>query len=180
MLPKIEVDWRRDVFVKPNEGVEDDCGGLAMGTGSISSESESPSSTRSESGTITLTRRLEGTMVFTEWADSASETGRVALGRPAPGRIVMWLAIVESLFRQSSLVRESLLGALRSGPTWDIGGLSDRVGVCGESCWRMNWTAAEIPGLLMITEARSSAEWSDFACNGGDKEAGGSERGGAD
>lgn len=89
MLAKIEVDWRRDVFVKPNEGVEEDCGGgLAMGIGTISSESESPSSTRSESGTITLTRRLEGTIVLTEWADSASETGRVALGSPAPGRIV--------------------------------------------------------------------------------------------
>lgn len=67
MLPKIDVDCRRGVLVEPNEGVEDDCGrGLALGIGSISSESESFSSTKSESGTITLTRRLEGTMVFTE------------------------------------------------------------------------------------------------------------------
>lgn len=108
VLPK-KVDCRRDGLVKPNEGVEDDCGGgLVVTTASISSESESFSSTKSESGTIMLTRRLEGTMVFTEWADSASETGRVALGRPAPGLIVMRLARVESLFRQSSLVEESL------------------------------------------------------------------------
>ena len=88
VLPK-KVDCRRDGFVKPKEGVEDDCrDGLAAIIASASSESESFSSTRSESGTIMLTRRLEGTMVFTEWADSASETGRVALGSPAPGLIV--------------------------------------------------------------------------------------------
>lgn len=66
MLPK-KVDWRGGGFVKPSEGVEDDCGrGTGVITASVSSESESFSSTRSESGTITLTRRLEGTTVLTE------------------------------------------------------------------------------------------------------------------
>lgn len=170
VLPK-KVDWRRDGFVKPKEGVDDDCrGGIAEAAASVSSESESFSSTRSESGTITLTRRLEGTMVFTEWADSASETGRVALGRPAPGLKVTWLAIVESLLRQSSLLEDSLrLCGLRWGSAYEIGkGSSDRMGACGDSCCRMNWTAAEIPGLLMITGALSSAEGSGFAqsCGG--------------
>ena len=182
MLPKKD-DWRRDGFVKPNEGVEDDWrGGMGVMTASVSSESESFSSTRSESGTITLTRRLEGTTVLTEWADSANEAGRVALGRPAPGLIVTWLAIVESLLRQSSLYGESLgRCALRPGSTcWTGERSSDRVGVCGDSCCRMNWTAAEIPGLLMITGTFSSAEGSGFAHDCGDKEGGGGEVSGAD
>ena len=183
VLPKKD-DWRRDGFVKPNEGVEDDCeGGKGAITASVSSESESFSSTRSESGTITLTRRLEGTTVLTEWADSANEAGRVALGRPAPGLIVMWLAIVESLLRQSSLVGESLgRCTLRLGSTCWIGeGSSDRVGVCGDSCCRMNCTAAEIPGLLMISGALSSAEVSGFVHScGDDKDGGGGERSGVD
>ena len=114
--------------------------------------------------------------MLTEWADSANEAGRVALGRPAPGLIVTWLAIVESLLRQSSLVGESLgRCALRLGSTCWTDGSSDRVGTCGDSCWRINWTAAEIPGLLMITGALSSAEGSGFARNCGDKEGGGGE-----
>lgn len=54
------------------------------------------------------------------------------------------------------------------------------MGVWGESCCRMNWTAAEIPGLLIITGALSSVEGSDFAHRCGDKEGGGGEEAGAD
>ncbi len=53
-----------------------------------------------------LKRLLTGaTIVFAECEDSAKETGRGdRLPERAPGRMVLWLAIVESLFRQSSLV----------------------------------------------------------------------------
>jgi hypothetical protein len=43
----------------------------------------------------------------------------------------------------------------------------------------MNWTAAEIPGLLMITGALSSVDGSDFEHSCGDKEEGGGEEAGA-
>lgn len=94
----------------------------------------------------------------------------------------MWLAIVESLLRQSSLFGESLERcALRPGSTcWTGEGSSDRMGDCGDSCCRMNWTAAEIPGLLMITGALSSAEGSGFGRSCGDKEGGGGEKSGVD
>lgn len=64
---------------------------------------------------------------------------------------------------------------LRPDSTCEIGeGSSDRVGVCGDSCWRMNWTAAEIPGLLMTTEVWSSTG-SDFVDTCGDNEGDGGE-----
>ena len=74
-----------------------------------------------------------------------------------------------------------MLCDLRWGSTCGISeGSSDRVGVCGDSCWRMNWTAAEIPGLLMITEVWSSGAGPGFVDNCGDNGGGRGEGAGVD
>lgn len=87
-----------------------DAGGREQISCSDTEPSVSSNIVNSASVMSALSRLLTGgTIVFPECDDSASDTGRGdRLPESAPGRMVLWLAIVESLFRQSSFAAAAL------------------------------------------------------------------------
>ena len=81
-----------------------DARGRELDSHSEAEQSVSSNMVNSASVMSVLSRLLTGTIVVAECEDSARETGRGdRLPDSAPGRMVQWLVIVESLLRQSSL-----------------------------------------------------------------------------
>ena len=105
-----DADRRFRAFNEPVGDGRPDAGGLELVSHSETEPSASSNMVNSASVMSALNRLLTGgTIVFPECEDSARDTGRGdRLPDSAPGRIVLWLVIVASLLRQSSLVSLTL------------------------------------------------------------------------